>query len=185
MLQEPSNQKLLQQTEYFYLQDNARNMPVVDEAMYYAVNLKQNTIEMTDMGRDLITSDQEDKEFFVIPDLGLETSNLEEAIGKREKEAAMKSWPMNPGAVNTRRKKIAELKEDLRKERNDKMSELYRLFAERSERIHTVNQLLKAYTLFERDDEYIVQDGKVMIVDEHTGRVLAGQALLRRSAPGD
>ncbi|MCA1801018.1 MAG: preprotein translocase subunit SecA [Rhodothermaceae bacterium] len=175
MLQEPSNQKLLQQTEYFYLQDNARNMPVVDEAMYYAVNLKQNTIEMTDMGRDLITADQEDKEFFVIPDLGLETSNLEEAIARQEKERSDEILANEAWSREYQEKKIAELKEDLRKERNDKMSDLYRLFAERSERIHTVNQLLKSYTLFERDDEYIVQDGKVMIVDEHTGRVLSGR----------
>lgn len=175
MMQDPDMQKLLQQTEYFYLQDSAKNMPVVDEDMYYAVDLKMNSLEMTDKGRDLITGGEEDKEFFVIPDMGLETSVIEEALNATKNEKIDAIETNSDIDADAKEKQKAKVIEDARLEKAEKMSELYRRFAEKSERIHSVNQLLKAYTLFERDDEYIVQDGKVNIVDEHTGRVMTGR----------
>ncbi|MEX2639339.1 MAG: preprotein translocase subunit SecA [Balneolales bacterium] len=175
MMQEPQYQKLTQQTEYFYLQDSGKNMHIVDEAMYYAVDVKQNTIEMTEMGRELITPSNEDPDFFVIPDLGEETSILEQEFEKRETEEVGSIQSNGEFSEEYRTQQIDKKKEELRKERADRMADIYRIFSERSERIHSVNQLLKAYTLFERDDEYIVTDGKVQIVDEHTGRVLSGR----------
>ena len=167
MMQEQTIPRLVQKTEYFYLQENAKNMPFVDEALYYSVDMKNNSIEMTDMGREFITSSEEEKNFFVIPDMGLETSIIEEELAEREKtESAL---------ISNDEAKLNELRESIRTERVNRISEKNRLFAERSERIHSVNQLLKAYTLFEKDVEYILQDGKVMIVDEHTGRVLSGR----------
>lgn len=175
MMQEPALQKLTQQTEYLYLQDQGKNMHIVDEAMYYAVDMKQNTIELTEMGRELITPSSEDKNFFVIPDMGLETSVIEEEISRKEKEKR-EEIEKNPEYSDAyKEEQMLKVQEEIKKDRSDRMSELYRVFSERSERIHSVNQLLKAYTLFERDDEYIVTDGKVQIVDEHTGRVLSGR----------
>ncbi|MEX0772759.1 MAG: preprotein translocase subunit SecA [Balneolales bacterium] len=175
MMQEPQFQKLTQQTEYYYLQDSGKNMHLVDEAMYYAVDVKQNTIEMTEMGRELITPSTEDPDFFVIPDLGEETSVMEKEYETRELEEVKSIKSNEEFSEGYREEQVAKKQEALRKERADRMSEIYRLFSERSERIHSVNQLLKAYTLFERDDEYIVTEGKVQIVDEHTGRVLSGR----------
>ncbi len=175
MMQEPSLQKLTQQTEYFYLQDQGKNMPFVDEAMYYAVDMKQNTIELTEMGRELITPSTKDKNFFVIPDMGTETSIIEEEVEKKLQEH-IAGIENNPDFSDEyKEKQISKVREEMKKERADRMAGLYRDFSERSERIHSVNQLLKAYTLFEKDDEYIVTDGKVQIVDEHTGRVLTGR----------
>ncbi len=175
MMQEPRLQKLTQQTEYLYLQDQGKNMHLVDEAMYYAVDMKQNTIELTEMGRELITPSSEDKNFFVIPDMGTETSIIEEELDKKERERLSEIENNASFSEDYKLQQVEKAREEVKKERSDRMSELYRVFSERSERIHSVNQLLKAYTLFERDDEYIVTDGKVQIVDEHTGRVLAGR----------
>ncbi|MEX1122805.1 MAG: DEAD/DEAH box helicase, partial [Balneolales bacterium] len=175
MMQEPQFQKLTQQTEYFYLQDSGKNMHLVDEEMYYAVDIKQNTIEMTEMGRELITPSNEDPEFFVIPDLGEETSNMEKEYEAKESEAVNNITSNGEFSEGYKEEQVEKKKEELRKERGDRMADVYQKFSERSERIHSVNQLLKAYTLFERDDEYIVTDGKVQIVDEHTGRVLSGR----------
>jgi preprotein translocase subunit SecA len=174
MLQEPSVQKLIQKTEAFYLQDNAKNMPVVDEYLYYAVDMKLNTIEMTEKGREFITKSNEDPEFFVIPDLGTETSEIEKEVEELEKQRVeeVKAKDLSEDYME---KKITEVKQEVNREREEKFSELHRRFAERGDRIHTVNQLLKAYTNFEKEEEYIVQDGKVNIVDEHTGRVLSGR----------
>ncbi len=154
-MQEPAYAKLTQKTEYVYLQDSGRNMGVVDEEMYYSVDVKQNSLEMTDKGRELITRADEDPDFFIIPDMGQETALIEE-------------W-----ADAQRQAGVPEA--DIRRERAEKMQALNLRFAERADRIHSVNQLLKAYTLFEKDDEYIVQEGKVLIVDEHTGRVMQGR----------
>lgn len=175
MMQEPDMQKLLQKTEYFYLQDNARNMPIVDEDMYYAVDMKLNTLEMTDKGRDLITGNNEDPEFFVIPDMGVETSIIEEDVARKEREELEALENNTEFSADYKEQQKAKLTEDIRREKSERMQALYRRFSEKSERIHSVNQLLKAYTLFERDDEYIVTDGKVQIVDEHTGRVMSGR----------
>lgn len=174
LLQEPSLQKLIQKTEAFYLADNAKNMPIVDEYLYYAVDMKLNSIEMTEKGREFITGKGEDAEFFVIPDLGTETATIEKEIESltKEKEEKVKALELS---TEYEEKKIDEAKLELAEERETKFNELHRLFAERGDRIHTVNQLLKAYTNFEKEEEYIVQNGKVQIVDEHTGRVLSGR----------
>lgn len=155
LMQEPEYQKLTQKTEYFYLQDSGRNMNIVDEDMFYSVDMRSNSIEMTEKGRELITPSNEDPDFFVIPDMGMETAKLEEELDA---------------------KRVAGVEESLiRRERVERMQALNLKFAERADRLHSINQLLKAYTLFEKDDEYIVQEGKVLIVDEHTGRVMQGR----------
>jgi preprotein translocase subunit SecA len=142
-LSEEGVKQLLQKTENFYMQDNNREMPKVDEDLLFTIDEKNNQIELTDKGVDYISGDQ-DKDFFVMPDIGGEIAKIENQNLEIEKEA--------------------ELKEVLFKE-----------FAVKSERIHTMSQLLKAYTLFEKDVEYVVMDNKVMIVDEQTGRIMDGR----------
>lgn len=173
--QEPHIQKLIQQTEYLYLQEQGKNMPFVDEAMYYAVNLKQNSLEMTDMGREFITKSGEDEDFFVIPDIGTETSKAQEAFEKQKAEVEKEVRADGSLTAEEREREIARRIEDLRATMAEEKQQLYLKFTERSERIHTVNQLLRAYTLFEKDVEYIIQEDKVQIVDVHTGRVLSGR----------
>ena len=175
MMQEANYQRLVQETESFYLADNAKQMPFVDEYLYYAVDMKQKTIELTEKGRDFITTDKEGDEFFVIPDLGTETSDIEEEMEAIRNEKIEVVESNEEFSDDYKNKKIEEIKNEVKQEREKRFNELHRLFAERGDRIHTVNQLLKAYTLFEREEEYIVQDGKVQIVDEHTGRVLSGR----------
>ena len=175
MMQEAHYQRLVQQTEALYLADNAKNLHIVDEHLYYSVDMKQKVIEMTEKGRNFITKDEEGDQFFVIPDLGTETSVIEEEIEKLKKEEIEKIKQNEEFSDKYKSKKIEETKQEINNEREKRFNELHRLFAERGDRIHTVNQLLKAYTLFEREEEYIVQDGKVNIVDEHTGRVLSGR----------
>ncbi|PWN05742.1 preprotein translocase subunit SecA [Rhodohalobacter mucosus] len=175
LMQEATYQRLVQETERIYLADNAKNMPIVDEYLYYAVDMKQKTIEMTEKGREFITRKDEDPDFFVIPDLGTETSEIEEEMEELTREKVSEIEQNDEFSDDYKEKKIAEIKDEMKQEREKRFNELHRLFAERGDRIHTVNQLLKAYTLFEREEEYIVQDGKVQIVDEHTGRVLSGR----------
>ena len=147
LLSEAEYKKLLQTTELDFLRENSKRMPEIDEELYYAIEERQNQIDLTEKGREeLAVGSKEGKQFFVIPDLGLE-------ISKIENDAAM--------AVE---------------ERIKKKDELYHLYSERSDVIHTINQLLKAYTLFEKDDEYVItEEGKIAIVDEFTGRVLPGR----------
>ena len=142
-LSEEGVKQLLQKTENFYMQDNNREMPKVDEDLLFTIEEKTNQIELTDKGIEHISGDM-DKEFFVMPDIGGEIAKIESQELEIEKEA--------------------ELKEAIFKE-----------FAVKSERIHTMSQLLKAYTLFEKDVEYVVMDNKVMIVDEQTGRIMDGR----------
>ncbi len=142
-LSEEGVKQLLQKTENFYMQDNNREMPKVDADLLFVIDEKNNQIELTDKGVDYISGDQ-DKDFFVMPDIGSEIAKIENQDLEIEKEA--------------------ELKE-----------ELFKDFAVKSERIHTMTQLLKAYTLFEKDVEYVVMDNKVMIVDEQTGRIMDGR----------
>ncbi|MEO0895360.1 MAG: preprotein translocase subunit SecA [Bacteroidota bacterium] len=144
-LSEPGIRTLLQKVEGYFLQDNQKNMPIADDPLYFTIDEKNNQIELTDKGRDLITQSGEDPNLFVIPDIGTIFAEIDQ---------------------NT------ELAEDEIVKKKDVIA---RDFAEKSERLHALNQLLKAYTLFEKDVEYIVQEGKVMIVDEQTGRVLAGR----------
>ncbi|MFS4456283.1 preprotein translocase subunit SecA [Maribacter sp. 2304DJ31-5] len=142
-LSEEGVKQLLQKTENFYMQDNNREMPKVDEDLLFVIDEKNNQIELTDKGVDYISGEQ-DRDFFVMPDIGGEIAKIEQRNLEIEEEA--------------------ELKE-----------ELFKDFTVKSERIHTMSQLLKAYTLFEKDVEYVVIDNKVMIVDEQTGRIMDGR----------
>jgi preprotein translocase subunit SecA len=146
LLTEPSNKKLVQSTEIDYLRDQERRMHEIDDDLYYAIDEKNHQINLTEKGRDYLAPIVGDKDFFVLPDLGTEFSVLEHD---------------------------ENLTPDGRQRRKD---ELNLLFAERSDRIHTVTQLLRAYSLYSKDDEYVVtDDGKVQIVDEFTGRMLPGR----------
>ncbi|MEM6337580.1 MAG: preprotein translocase subunit SecA, partial [Bacteroidota bacterium] len=166
--QEPGIEQLIQRTENFYLQDNARNMPFVDEELYFVLNEKQRALEMTDKGRKLIADAAgTDADFFIIPDIGDETARMEGEQQQRRQAIQANSALSEDG----RMEQLTEIANAFENEKR----ELYALYDERTERIHSVNQLLKAYMLFEKDVEYIVQDGKVQIVDEHTGRVLSGR----------
>lgn len=142
-LSEEGVKQLLQKTENYYMQDNNREMPKVDEELLFVIDEKNNQIELTDKGVEYISGDQ-DRDFFVLPDIGSEIAKIENQNLEIEEEA--------------------DLKEDLFKD-----------FAIKSERIHTLTQLLKAYTLFEKDVEYVVIDNKVLIVDEQTGRIMDGR----------
>ncbi|MEN1784859.1 MAG: preprotein translocase subunit SecA [Bacteroidota bacterium] len=142
-LSEEGVKQLLQKTENFYMQDNNREMPKVDEDLLFTIEEKNNQIELTDKGVAYISGEQ-DKDFFVMPDIGGEIARIEAQELDLEKEA--------------------ELKEVL-----------FQDFAIKSERIHTMSQLLKAYTLFEKDVEYVVMQNKVLIVDEQTGRIMDGR----------
>jgi preprotein translocase subunit SecA len=175
MMQAPENERLMQRTEAFYLQDNARRLPEADAELFYSVDEKMQSIEMTEKGRDFITRSNEEEDFFVIPDLGIETTNIEDEIEDLQEEKIIDIEDEEEFSEEYKEKKIRAVNNEITQERERRFSELHLMFAERSDRIHTVNQLLKAYTLFEREDEYIVQDGKVQIVDEHTGRVLSGR----------
>lgn len=142
-LSEEGIKQLLQKTENHYMQDNNREMPKIDEALWFVIDEKGNQIELTDKGIEYLSGDT-DPDFFVMPDIGTEIAQIEKQGLGAEEEAV--------------------LKEDLFKD-----------FSVKSERIHTMNQLLKAYTLFEKDVEYVVMDNKVMIVDEQTGRIMDGR----------
>ena len=142
-LSEEGMKQLLQKTENYYMQDNNREMHKIDEDLLFVINEKNNQIELTDKGINEM-SQGEDKNFFVMPDIGAEIANIEKQNLPKEEENALKD-------------------------------KLYQEFGEKSERIHTVNQLLKAYTLFEKDIEYVVIDNKVLIVDEQTGRIMDGR----------
>jgi preprotein translocase subunit SecA len=143
-LSEEGNKTLLQKTENFYMQNNSKEMPKITDELYFIIDEKANTIELTDKGLDLIATSVEDASFFVLPDVGSKIADLEKSdLNEREKL----------------------LKKD----------ELLQDYAVKSERVHTMTQLLKAWTLFDRDVEYVVIDNKVKIVDEQTGRILEGR----------
>ncbi|WP_017733282.1 preprotein translocase subunit SecA [Nafulsella turpanensis] len=144
-LSEPGIRQALQKTENIYIAENNKLMPEADKELYFTIEEKNNSIELTEKGLDLITNDGEDPQFFIMPDIGGEIAVLENN---------------------------SELSDEEKVNRKD---ELIKDYAAKSARIHTVNQLLKAYTLFERDQEYILADGKVKIVDEQTGRVMEGR----------
>ena len=143
-LSEPGMKQLLQKVENYYMQDNEREMHIVTDELYFVINEKQHSVDMTDKGRDLITGNLEDTNFFVLPDVGA-------AIAEVQKSA---------------------LSAD---EKQVKKDEILADFALKSERVHTVNQLLKAYTMFDKEIDYIIQDGKIKIVDEQTGRIMEGR----------
>ncbi len=147
ILSDPSNKKLMQQTEMEYLREKARNMHIIDDELFFVIDEKNNTIDLTEKGREeLARFGKGDKNYFVLPDLGTEISKFEH----------------DPSL---------SLEEKVRRK-----DALYHLYSEQSERIHTLHQLLKAYTLFEKDVEYVItEEGKIAIVDEFTGRVLPGR----------
>ncbi|MGB8374830.1 MAG: preprotein translocase subunit SecA [Salegentibacter sp.] len=142
-LSEEGIKQLLQKTENHYMQDNNREMPKVDEDLYFVIEEKNNQIDLTDRGIEFL-SGKEDPDFFVMPEIGMEIANIEKEGLSKEEEA-------------------------------DKKEELFRDYSVKSERIHTLRQLLKAYTLFEKDTEYVVIENKVKIVDEQTGRIMEGR----------
>ena len=144
-LSETGMRNILQKTENYYLQDNKKMMPEADKPLFFTIDEKDNTIDLTDNGLDLITGEGEDPKFFILPEIGVELDKIEKDNG------------------------IAS------EERFQKKEELIRDYTAKAQRIHSINQLLKAYTLFERDTEYIIVEGKVKIVDEQTGRVLDGR----------
>lgn len=143
-LSESGNKALLQKTEGQYMADNNKDMPIVDKDLYFVIDEKNNQIDLTDKGVEYMSAGNEDKDFFVLNDIGTEIAELE--------------------AKNLTKEEEFEAKE-----------KLFGDFAVKSERIHTLSQLLKAYTLFEKDDEYVVIDGEVKIVDEQTGRIMEGR----------
>lgn len=145
MLSETGNKAILQKTENFYLQDNKKEMPVADAPLYFVIDEKDNSVDLTEKGIDLITGEGEDRQFFILPEIGIELNKIEKDFSLMEEQ------------------------------RMQKKDELIREYSVKSQRIHSINQLLKAYTLFEKDTEYIIVDGKVKIVDEQTGRVLDGR----------
>ena len=173
---EPQVEQLLRKTEFYYLQDNAKRMPEVDAELYFAIDEKQHSIELTDKGLEFITrSVGGDPDFFVLPNLGEEIARLEKEF---EEALARRKAELEADESLSEEKRLHKLENDrgvLRKKMEEQKRQLYQIYAERSERIHAVNQLLRAYTMYEKDVEYIVQDGKVLIVDEHTGRVLPGR----------
>ena len=144
-LSEPGMKQLLQKVENFYIQDNEREMHVVTDELYFVINEKQHSVDMTDKGRDLITGNLSDVNFFVLPDVGA-------AVAEVQKNTSLSA-----------------------EEKQVKKDEILADFALKSERVHTVSQLLKAYTMFDKEIDYIIQDGKVKIVDEQTGRIMEGR----------
>ena len=143
-LSEQGIKQTLIKTEEFYMQENNRNMHIATDPLLFVINEKQNTIDLTDKGIDIMTGSTEDPEFFVLPDIGSEIAEIEKS----------------------------DLSEE---EKQIKKDEAFQNYAVKSERVHTVNQLLKAYTLFIKDDQYVVMDNKVLIVDEQTGRIMDGR----------
>ena len=143
-LSEPGNKQLLIKTENFYMQENNKNMHVATDLLYFVIDEKHNTIDLTDKGHERLSARTGDTNFFVMPDIGAVVADLEKAGLTPEEKVVQKD-------------------------------ELLRDYAIKSERIHTVTQLLKAYTLFENDVEYVVIENKVKIVDEQTGRIMEGR----------
>ena len=143
-LSENGNRALLQKVEAQYMQDNNRDMPIVDRDLYFVIDEKNNQVDLTDKGVEYMSQGNSDPNFFVLQDIGTEIAELEAKNLSKEEEFEQKE-------------------------------KIFADFAEKSERIHTLSQLLKAYTLFEKDGEYVVMDGEVKIVDEQTGRIMEGR----------
>jgi len=176
LLQEPGLEQLRQKTEFFYLQDNAKNMPFVDDALHYALDEKQHAIEMSEQGREHVAkSAGEDKDLFVLPDIGEETARFEQRYQQKKDELYEDLKQRDDLTEEKRENKLQNDLRLLRNELDEEKRTLYATYSDRAERLHAIEQLLKAYTLYERDIEYIVQDDKVQIVDQHTGRVLPGR----------
>jgi preprotein translocase subunit SecA len=143
-LSEEGMKALMQKTEGFYLQEQQKNMHLIDDELYFVIDEKLHSVDLTEKGIDELTKAYNDASFFILPDVGSEIAELERS-GLSDDEKVMKK------------------------------SELLRNFSEKSERLHTVQQLLKAYTLFEKDVDYVIMDNKIKIVDEQTGRIMEGR----------
>ena len=142
-LSEDGMKNALLKTEAYYLQDNAREMPIVTDPLYFVIDEKNRSVELTDKGFDVLTDRNQDPQFFVLPDIAARLSELETVTDLAERQQ-LKDAAMADYAV-------------------------------KAERVHTVTQLLKAYALFEKDNEYVIDDGKIKIVDEQTGRIMEGR----------
>ena len=143
-LSEPGMKQVLTKSENYHMENQNKEMPKADAELFFVIDEKNNQVELTEKGIELITASGEDQNFFVMPDVGTEIADLEKS------------------ALST-------------EEKIEKKDALMRDFSIKSERIHSVNQLLKAYTLFEIDVEYIVDEGKIKLVDEQTGRIMDGR----------
>ncbi len=144
-LSEQGMKQLMQKAENFYMQDNEREMHVVTDELYFVISEQQHSVDMTDKGHDLLANSVSDPNFFVLPDVGSQIAEIQ---------------------------KNEELSAEEKQEKKDALMEDYSL---KSERVHTVIQLLKAYAMFQKDVDYIVIDNKVKIVDEQTGRIMEGR----------
>ncbi len=143
-LSEPGMKVKLQKTENYYLGEQQKHMPIVDEELFFVIDEKNNSVQLTDKGITLITGSGEDHEFFIMPDIGVKLAEIEKSSATAEDKLEQKELLLNEYSI-------------------------------KAERIHTITQLLKAYTLFEKDDEYVVIEGQVKIVDEQTGRIMEGR----------
>ena len=143
-LSEPGIKQLLQKTENFYMQDNNKQMHLITDDLYFVIEEQQKSVNLTEKGHDLIARKVSESNFFILPDMGTEISELEKKNLTAEEKEAARDTLLNEYAI-------------------------------KSERVHTVNQLLKAYAMFDKDVEYIVVDNKIKIVDEQTGRILEGR----------
>lgn len=143
-LSEEGKRTLMQKTENFYLAEQAKHMHIIDDELFFVIEEKTNSIELTDKGIDILTTSYEETDFYILPDIAAELAMLDKDV------------------------------ED-EKSKLEKKSEILRNFSIKSERVHTVNQLLKAYALFEKDVEYVLMDNKIKIVDEQTGRIMEGR----------
>ncbi|MBN8676421.1 MAG: preprotein translocase subunit SecA [Chitinophagales bacterium] len=143
-LSEPGIKVKMQKAENYYLQDQQRNMHIVDEELLFHIDEKNNSVELTEKGLNAITKSGEDPEFFILPDIGVKLAEIEKQEGPAEEKLQLKEAVLND-------------------------------YAQKADRIHTVQQLLKAYTLFAKDVEYVIMDGAIKIVDEQTGRIMEGR----------
>jgi preprotein translocase subunit SecA len=143
-LSEPGIKVKMQKAENYYLQDQQRNMHIVDEELLFHIDEKNNSVELTEKGLNAITKSGEDPEFFILPDIGVKLAEIEKQEGPADEKLQLKETVLND-------------------------------YAQKADRIHTVQQLLKAYTLFAKDVEYVIMDGAIKIVDEQTGRIMEGR----------
>jgi preprotein translocase subunit SecA len=143
-LSEEGNKQILQKAEHFYIAEQNKNMPKVDAELYFAIDEKNNSVDLTDLGLATITKNGEDPNFFVLPEISTELVAIEKSGLPAEEIVAQKDALLQDYAI-------------------------------KADRIHSLQQLLKAYTLFDKDIEYVVMEGKVKIVDEQTGRILDGR----------
>jgi len=143
-LSEPGIKVLLQKVENYYMQDNEKEMPVVTDELYFVIREQQHSVELTDKGHEMLAKEVGDDNFFVLPDVGTKTAEIEHS------ELSLV-------------------------EKQQKKDELQEEFGLKSERVHSMIQLLKAYTMFQKDVDYVIMEGQIKIVDESTGRIMEGR----------